>query len=211
MEDAKITGTEEPRYEHRESSETATEDTVPRENPEISEAAVPRENPKISEDAEHKEITKEAEPTENTGISQAVLVDLAEDTETTEVPEHAVPEEIEVTETAETIEITEVATDANCTVIPEEIEAVAPRENEEQNENCSTSMTTPPGSPQTENPEIQNSSEDITQVEAETEQAVKKTHQYPEVNNSLVNKIFSVVRQAKESNLQPPPEYGLQM
>ena len=72
-------------------------------------------------------------------------------------------------------------------------------------------MTTPPGSPQRESPEIQSSSEDTTQVEAETEQAVNKTHQYPEVNNSLVNKIFSVFRQAKESNPQPVPEYGLKM
>ena len=112
---------------------------------------------------------------------------------------------------ADTIEITEVATDANYRVTPEEIEAVAPRENKEQNKNCSTSMPTPHGSPQRENPEIQNSSEDITQVEAETEQAVKKTHQYPEANNSLVNKIFSTFRQAKESNPQPVPEYGLQM
>ena len=197
--DANITETEEPRYEHRESSETVTKD------------AVPRENPEIAEDAEPREIMKETEPTENTGISQAVLVDLAEDTETTEVSEQVVPEEIEVTETADTIEITEVTTDMNCTAIPELIEAVAPRENEEQSKSCSTSITTPPGSPQRENPEIQSNSEDITQVEAETEQTVKKTHQYPEVNNSLVNKIFSVFRQAKESNPQPTPEYGLQM
>ena len=155
--------------------------------------------PQILEDAEHREIMKEAEPTENTGISQAILVDLAEDTETTEGSEHVVPEEIEVTETADTIEITEVGT--------EEIEAVAPREDEEQSESCPTNTTHPPGSPQRENPEIQNSSEDITQVETGTEQAAKKTHQYPEVNNSLVNKIFSVFRQAKESNPQPVPEY----
>ena len=199
VEDANSTGTEEPRYEHRERSETAMEATIPGENPEISE------------DAEHRETTKEAEPTENTGFSQAVMIDPAEDTETTEVSEHVAPKEIEVTETADTIEITEVATDANCTVVPEEIEAAAPRENEEQSENCSTSTTTPPGSPQRENPKIQNSSKDTTQVETETEQVAKKTHQSPEVNNSLVNKIFSVFRQAKESNPQPAPEYGLQM
>ena len=117
-----------------------------------------------------------------------------------------------MTETVDMIEIAEVATDANCTVVPEEIEAVAPRENEEQSENCSTCTTTPPGSPQRENPEIQNiSSEDTTQVETEAEQAVQKIHQSPEVNNSLVNKIFSVFRQAKEPNPQPAPEYGLQM
>ena len=51
------------------------------------------------EDAEPREITKEAEPTENAGISQAVLVD-RQKTETTEVSEQVVPEEIEVTETA---------------------------------------------------------------------------------------------------------------
>ena len=73
VEDANITETEEPRYEHRESLERATED------------AEPRENPEIAEDAEHREITKEVEPTENTGTSQAVFVDPAEDTETTEV------------------------------------------------------------------------------------------------------------------------------
>ena len=138
------------------------------------EDAVPRENPEITEDVEHRKITKEAEPTENTGISQAFLVDPTEDTETTEVSEQVVPEEIEVTETADTIEITEVATD-----IPELIVAVTPRENEES-KNCSTITTTLPGSPQRENPEIQSYSEDITEVDAETEQAAKKTHKYPE-------------------------------
>ena len=113
--------------------------------------------------------------------------------------EQVVPEKIEVTETADTIEITEVATN-----IPELIVAVTPRENEES-KNCST------GSPQREEPEIQSNSEDITKVNAETEQAAKKTHKYPETNNYLVNKIFSVFRQAKESNPQPVPEYGLQM
>ena len=206
VKDTNITETEEPRYEHRESSETVTEDAVPRENPEILEDAEPRyehkENlEKATEDAVPREITKEAETAENTGISQAVLVDPTEDTETTEVSEQAVSEEIKVTDT---IEITEVATD-----IPELIVAVTARENEER-KNCSTIMTTPLGAPQRENPEVQSNSEDITEVDAET-QAVKKTHKYPETNNSLVNKIFSVFRQAKESNPQPAPEYGLQM
>ena len=45
---------------------------------------------------------------------------------------------------------------------------------------------------------------DITELvtgapEVNTEQAVKMTHKYPETNNSIVNKIFSVFRQAKES------------
>ena len=206
-EDTNITETEEPRYKHRESSEIATEKTVPRENSEISEDAEPRYEHRESsetatEDAVPRETTKEAEPTENTGIPQAILVDPTEDTETTEVSEQAVSEEIEV---ADTIEITEVATD-----IPELMVAVTSREKEES-KNCSTIVTTPPGSPQRENPEVQSNSEDITEVDAETEQAVKKTHKYPETSNSLVNKIFSVFRQAKESNPQPAPEYRLQM
>ena len=103
--------------------------------------------------------------------------------------EQAVAEEIEVTDT---IEVTEVAVD-----IPEPTLEVTPKEKEE-------STTTPPGSPQKENPEVQNYSEDNTEVD-------EKTHKYPETSNSLVNKIFSVLRQAKESNPQPATEYGLQM
>ena len=214
--DTNITETEEPRYEHRESSETAAEDAVPRENSEISEDtlpryehressetaaedAVPRENSEISKDAdpryEHREksdtatedavpreITKETEPTGNTGISQAVLVDPTEDTGTTDVSKQAVAEEIKVTDT---IDVTEVDTG-----IPEPTLEVTPRKNEE-------STTTPPGSPQRKNPEVQNNSKDNTEVNAE--QAVKKTHKYPKANNSIVNKIFSVFRQANES------------
>ena len=101
----------------------------------------------------------------------------------------------------DTIEITEVATD-----IHELMVAVTSREKEES-KNCSTIMTTLPGSPQRENLDVQSNSEDITEVDAE--QAVKKIHKYPETNNSVVNKIFSVFRQAKESNPQPAPEYGL--
>ena len=77
---ANVTETEEPRYEHRENSDTATKDAVPRE------------------------ITKEAEPTGNTGISQAILVDPTHDTE---VSEQAVAEENEMTDT---IYVTEVIT-----------------------------------------------------------------------------------------------------
>ena len=113
--------------------------------------------------------------TENTGISQAILVDPTEDTET-DVSERTVAELVEVTHT---IDIAELVTG-----IPE------PTLNEE-------SMTTPPGSPQRKNPEVQNKSRDNTEVNAE--QAVKKTHKYPKTNNSIVNKIFSVFRQAKES------------
>ena len=145
-EDTNITETEEPRYEHRESSEIAAEDAVPRENSEISEDADPR--------YKHRESSETA----------------AEDAEPT----------LEVT----------------------------PKEKEES-KNFPTMMTTPPKSPQRENSEIQNNSEDITEVD--TEQVTKKTHKHPKTNNSLVNKIFSVFRQAKESNPQPAPEYELQM
>ena len=147
-----------PSYEHRENSETAAEDAVPRE------------------------ITEETELTGNTGISQAILVDPTEDTETTDVSEQTVAEQIEVTHT---IDITEVATG-----IPKPTLEATSRENEE-------STTTPPGSPQRKNPEVQYNSRDNTEVNAE--QTVKKTHKYPEANNSIVNKIFSVFRQAKES------------
>ena len=191
--------TEEPRYEHRESSEIAVEDAVRRENSEISEDADPRHEHRessetVTKDDVPREIMEETEPTENTGISQAVLVDPAEDTETTELSEQAVAEEIKVTDT---IEVTEVDVD-----IPEPTLEVPPKEKEE-------STTTPPGSPQKENPEVQNNSEDTTEIDAE--KVTKKTHKYPETNNSLVNKIFSVFRQAKESNLQPATEYEIQM
>ena len=38
-----------------------------------------------------------------------------------------------------------------------------------------------------------------TTTEIDAECAIKKTHKYPAINNSIVNKIFSVFRQAKES------------
>ena len=162
-EDSNVTEIEEPRY-------------IPREKSEISKDAVPRESPEIAaEDAVPREITEETGLTENTGISQAILVDPTEDTET-DVSERTVAEQVEVTHT---IEIAELITD-----IPE------PILNEE-------STTTPPGSPQRKNPEVQNKSRDNTKANAE--QAVKKTHKYLETNNSLINKIFSVFRQAKES------------
>ena len=169
------------------------------EDANITETEEPRYKHKessetVTEDAVPREITEETEATENTGISQAVLLNPAEDTETTEVSEQAVAEEIQVTDT---IEVTEVAVDT-----PEPTLEVTPKEKEE-------STTTPPGSPQKENPEVQNNSEDTTEVNAE--QAVKKTHKYFKTNNSLVNKIFSVFRQAKESNSQLATEYSLQM
>ena len=192
-ENSNVTEVEEPRYKHRETSKIATEDAVPREILEIvAEDAVPRENCEVSEDTlpryEHREspeiavedavpreVTEETGLTENTGISQAILVDPTEDTET-DVSEQTVAEQVEVTHT---IDIAELVTG-----IPE------PTLDEE-------STTTPPGSPQRKNPEVQNKSRNNTEVNAE--QAVKKTHKYPKTNNSIVNKIFSVFRQAKES------------
>ena len=105
---------------------------------------------------------------------------LADPTEDTEVPEQTVSEEIEITDT---IDVTEVITG-----IPEPTLEVTSEKKEE---------STSPGSLQKENPEIQNNSEDTTGIDAE--QVNKKTHKHPETNNSLVNKIFSVFRQAKES------------
>ena len=210
-EDSNVTQIEEPRYKHRESAEIVTEDTVPRKKSEIledadpryehkekadtvTEDAVPREMSKISEDAdpryEHKEkadtvtedavpreILKEVKPTENTGVSQAILADPAE---YTEVSEQAVSKEIEI---ADTIDVTEVITG-----IPEPtLEATFEKKGE----------STSPGSLQKENPKIQNNSEDTTGIDAV--QVNKKAHKCPETNNSLVNKIFSVFRQAKES------------
>ena len=42
-------------------------------------------------------------------------------------------------------------------------------------------------------------SEVSTTTEIDAECAIKKTHKYRAINNSIVNKIFSVFRQAKES------------
>ena len=201
--DTNTTEIEEPRYEHRETSKIATEDAVPREKSEIAKDTVPREKSKNSEDADPRyqhrenadtatedtvprETSKEIKPTENTGISQAILVDPTEDTETTDVSEQTVAEQVEVTHT---IDITELVTG-----IPEPTLEAASKGNEE-------STTTPPGSPQRENPEIQNYSEDTTGIDAV--QVNKKTHKYPETNNSLINKIFSVFRQAKEFPVTP--------
>ena len=181
-EDSNVAEIEELRYEHRESLEIATEDAVPREKSEISEDADPRyehrENADtVTEDAVAREISKEVKPTENTGILQAILADPTEDTE---VPEQTVSEEIEITDT---IDVTEVITG-----IPKPTLEVTSEKKEE---------STSPGSLHKENPEIQNNSEDTTGIDAE--QVNKKTHKHPETNNSLVNKIFSVFRQAKES------------
>ena len=100
-------------------------------------------------------------------------MDPTEDTET-DVSERTVAEQVEVTHTIDIAEL--------ITGIPE------PTLNEE-------STTTPPGSPQRKKPEVQNKSRDNT--EANAEQAVKKTHKYPDTNNSLINKIFSSFQTSK--------------
>ena len=143
----------------------------------IKEAEDEHKDTQVTKVSEPREITKEAEPTENTGISQAILADPTGDTE---VSEGTVAAKMEMTDT---IDVTEVG-------IPEPTLEATSKESEE-------STTTPPGSPQRKKPEIQNNRENNT--EANTEQAVKKTYKYPETNNSIVNKIFSVFRQAKES------------
>ena len=148
------------------------EDTLPRYEP--------RENPEIAtEDAVPREITEETRLTGSTGISQAIRVDPTEDTET-DLSNQIIAEQVEVTHT---IDITEVG-------IPEPTLEDTSKESE-------VSTTTPPGSPQRKKPEVQYKSRDNTEMNAE--QAIKKTHKYPETNNSIVNKIFSVFRQAKES------------
>ena len=117
--------------------------------------------------------------TGNAGISQAILADPTEDTE---VSEETTAEEIGMTDT---IDVTEVVTGT-----PEPTLEATSKGSEE-------STTTPPGSPQRKNPEVQIISRDNTEVNAG--QAVKRIHRYPKTNNSIVNKIFSVFRQAKES------------
>ena len=131
----------------------------------------------MTEDAVPREITEKAKPTGNTVISQTTLVDRTEDAEVSEQTE-----EIEMTDT---IDVTEVITG-----IPEPTTDVTTKKKEEN-------MITTPGSLQKENPKVQNNSEDTTETNAE--QTVKKTHKNSETNNSLINKIFSVFRQAKES------------
>ena len=179
-EDTQVTKVSEPKTDDKnpENIEPIVTETV--EAPRATQIEEPRyehrESPEIvAEDAVPREITEETGLTENTGISQATLVDPTEDTET-DVSERTVTEQVEVTHT---IDIAELVTG-----IPE------PTLNEE-------STTTPPGSPQRKNPEVQYKSRDNTEVNAE--QAAKKTHKYPDTNNSLINKIFSVFRQAKES------------
>ena len=175
---------EEPRYERRENREIAAKDAVSRENSEILEDTLPmyepRENSEIAtEDAVPREITEETRLTGSTCISQAIRVDPTEDTET-DLSNQIIAEQVEVTHT---IDITEVG-------IPEPTL-------EDTSKESKVSTTTPPGSHQRKRPEVQYKSRDNTEINAE--QAIKKTHKYPAINNSIVNKIFSVFRQAKES------------
>ena len=139
-----------------------------------------KESSKIAiEDTVPMEITEETGPTTNTCMPQAIPADTTKDTK---VSEEAVTEEIEMTDT---INISEVVTGT-----PEPILKATSKESEE-------SMTTPPGSPQRKNPEVQINNRDNTEVNAG--QAVKRIQKYPKTNNSIVNKIFSIFRQAKES------------
>ena len=101
-------------------------------------------------------------------------------TEDTDVSEQTVAEQVEVTHT---IDITELVTG-----IPKPTLEATSKENEE-------STTTSPGSPQRENPMVQNKSRDNIDVNAE--QAVKRTHKYPKTNNSIVNKIFFCFQTSK--------------
>ena len=169
MEDTQVTEVSEPKTE-RESPKTVAETHYPGMNiAENSETATQYAVP--------REITEETEVTESTGIPQATLVDPTKDTET-DVSEQIVAEQVVVTHT---IDISELVTGTPANLL---------RENEE-------STTTSPGSPQRKNPEVQNKSRDS--IEVNTEQTVKRTHKCPKTNNSIVNKIFSAFRQAKES------------
>ena len=178
------TETELPRYEHRESREIAAKDAVPRENSEILEDTLPRYEPRenseiTTEDAVPREMTEETRLTGSTCISQAIREDPTEDTET-DLSNQIIAEQVEVTHT---IDITEVG--------------ISEPTLEDTSKESEVSTTTPPGSPQRKRPEVQYKSRDNTEMNAE--QAIKKTHKYPAINNSIVNKIFSVFRQAKES------------
>ena len=170
-----VTGTiEAPRATQTSGDTNTTETEEPRyKHKESSKRAI--------EDSVPREITEETRLTGSTGISQAILVDTTEDTKT-DVSEQTVAEQVEVTHT---IDITELITG-----IPEPALEATSRESK-------GSTTTPPGSPQRKSPGVQNKSRDNTEVNAE--QAVKKTHKYPKAENSIINKIFSVFRQAKES------------
>ena len=150
------------------------------EDTQVTEVSEPKTDVKTLEtETEGPRYEPIEKSTGNTSISQAICVSPTEDTE---VSEQAVVKKIEMTDT---VDVTEVITG-----IPEPTLEATPKENEE-------STITPPGSPQREFPEVQNKNRDNTEVN--TEQAVKKTHKNPEANNSIVNKIFSVFRQAKES------------
>ena len=149
-----------------------------RESSEIAaEDAVPRENSKISEDAlpryEHRESSE-------TVVEDAVPREITKETELTGNTGIAQAVLVDPARDDETTELSEQAV-AKETKLTDTIELTE----------VDLDM------PQKENPEVQNNSEDTTEIDAE--QVSKKTHKFPDANNSLVNKIFSVFRQAKES------------
>ena len=172
------TETEEPRYEQRESPEIAAKDTVPRANSEISGDTLPR-----YEHRENSEIAaKDAVPRENSEISEDTL------------PRYEPRENPEITtEDAVPREITEETRLTGSTGISQAI-LVDPTKDTEMD------LSNQIIAEQVEVTHIIDITELVTgNTEMNAEQAIKKTHKYPETNNSIVNKIFSVLRQAKES------------
>ena len=133
-----------------------------------------RENSEISADADPRYEHRE------TAVEDAVPRKITEETEPTENTGISQAILVDPAEGNETTELSEQA-------VAEEIKLTDTIEVTEVDVDI----------PQKENPEVQNNSEDNTEVDAE--QVGKKTHKYTETNNSLVNKIFSVFRQAKES------------
>ena len=172
-EDTQVTKVSEPKSDAKISENIELDVT---EAAEASGNTQTNDDSGVTEIGKHRETRKEAE---NTSISQTTLVDPERDTETTEVSEHTISKEIKRTDT---VDVTEVITGT-----PEPTLVVTSKEKEE---------STSPVPLQKENPEIQDS-KDTTEIDAEY--VNKETHKYPETNNSLVNKIFSVFRQAKES------------
>ena len=143
----------------------------------MAKDAVPRENSEISEDTlpryEHRESSE-------TVVEDAVPREITKETELTGNTGISQAVLVDPARDNETTELSEQA-------VAEEIKLTDTIEVTEVDVDMS----------QKENPEVQNNSEDTTEIDAE--QVSKKTHKYPDTNNSLVNKIISVFRQAKES------------
>ena len=150
------------------------------EDTQVSEVSEPNTDVKANKNIKPV-VTGTVEAPRATQTSGETNSKISEDTEI-DVSDRIVAEQVEVTHT---IDITELITG-----IPEPTLETTSRESKR-------STITLPGSPQRKTPEIQNKSRDNT--EAIAEQAVKKTHKYPKADNSIINKIFSVFRQAKES------------